>query len=161
MDTDPSNLWEAFQAVWARDPSAPALVFPDGTVSFGALHELAERCAAWLEGEFIETVQKRGAAVIKARGASSAASAANAAIGSVKSMMTPTPEGESFSAAICSDGSYGVDEGLISSFPLTTDGVSWSIVQGIEHNEFAREKIDTTIAELKSERDTVKDLLPA
>ena len=114
----------------------------------------------WLKSEFIETVQKRGAAVIKARGASSAASAANAAIDSVNSIITPTPAGESFSAAICSDGSYGVDEGLISSFPLTTDGVGWSIVQGIEHNDFAREKIDTTIAELKSERDTVKDLLP-
>jgi len=78
----------------------------------------------------------------------------------VKSIVTPPPDGESFSAAIFSDGSYGVDEGLISSFPLTTDGVSWKIVQGIEHNDFAREKIDTTIAELKSERDTVKDLLP-
>lgn len=115
---------------------------------------------AWLQGAFIETVQKRGAAVIKARGASSAASAANAALDSVKSICTPTPDGESFSAAICSDGSYGVDEGLISSFPLTSDGNSWSIVQGIEHNDFAQEKIDATIAELRSERDTVKDLLP-
>lgn len=113
----------------------------------------------WLKGEFIETVQKRGAAVIKARGASSAASAANAALGSLKSIVTPTPAGETFSAAICSDGSYGVDEGLISSFPLTTDGTSWQIVQGIEHNAFAQEKIDATIAELRSERDTVKDLL--
>lgn len=115
---------------------------------------------AWLQGAFIETVQKRGAAVIKARGASSAASAANAALDSVKSICTPTPDGESFSAAICSDGSYGVDEGLISSFPLTSDGNSWSIVQGIEHNDFAQERIDATIAELRSERDTVKDLLP-
>lgn len=115
---------------------------------------------AWLKGAFIETVQKRGAAVIAARGASSAASAANAALDSIVSIIKPTPSGESFSAAICSDGSYGVDEGLISSFPLTSDGKSWKIVQGIEHNTFAQEKIDATIAELRDERDTVKDLLP-
>jgi malate dehydrogenase len=115
---------------------------------------------SWLQGEFIETVQKRGAAVIKARGASSAASAANAALANIKSLVTETLAGESFSAAVCSDGSYGVDEGLISSFPLTSDGNSWSIVQGIEHGEFAQQKIDATIAELRSERDTVKDLLP-
>ena len=115
---------------------------------------------SWLKNEFIETVQKRGAAVIQARGASSAASAANAAIDSVKSIITPTPAGESFSAAICSDGSYGVDEGLISSFPLSSDGSVWKIAQGIEHNEFAQQKIDATVAELRSERDTVKDLLP-
>ncbi len=114
---------------------------------------------AWLEGEFIETVQKRGAAVIAARGASSAASAANAALDSIKSIITPTAAGESFSAAVCSDGSYGVDEGLISSFPLTSDGSTWSIVQGIEHSEFAQAKFDATIAELRVERDTVKDLL--
>ena len=114
----------------------------------------------WLKGEFIETVQKRGAAVIAARGASSAASAANAAIGSLKSIIAPTPAGESFSAAVCSDGSYGVDAGLISSFPLASDGAKWSIVPGLEHDDFAREKIDATIAELRGERDTVKDLLP-
>jgi len=115
----------------------------------------------WLKSEFIETVQKRGAAVIAARGASSAASAANAIIDSLKSIATPTPAGESFSAAVCSDGSYGVDEGLISSFPLTSDGMTWSVVSGREHNEFAQEKLDATIAELRHERDTVKDLLPA
>lgn len=115
---------------------------------------------AWLQGEFIETVQQRGAAVIKARGASSAASAANAALDTVKSIMNPTPNGESFSAAVCSDGSYGVDEGLISGFPLTSDGKTWKIVPGLEHNDFARQKVEATIAELRSERDTVKDLLP-
>ncbi|MEX2286847.1 MAG: malate dehydrogenase [Planctomycetaceae bacterium] len=113
----------------------------------------------WLKTSFIDTVQKRGAAVIKARGASSAASAANAALGSIKSIIQPTPKGESFSAAVYSDGSYGVDKGLISSFPLTSDGVSRRIVEGIEHNAFARAKIDATIAELRTERDTVKDLL--
>jgi malate dehydrogenase len=114
----------------------------------------------WLKNDFIATVQKRGATVIAARGASSAASAANALIDNVKSVMTPTPTGESFSAAVCSDGSYGVEAGLISSFPLTSNGKSWSIVQGQQHNDFARQKIDASIAELKEERDTVKDLLP-
>lgn len=114
----------------------------------------------WLQGEFITTVQQRGATVIKARGASSAASAANAIIDSVRAINEPTVDGHSFSAAVCSDGSYGVDEGLISSFPLTSDGTTWSIVAGREHNEFATEKIAATLAELSSERDTVKDLLP-
>ena len=114
---------------------------------------------AWLQGEFLSTVQKRGAAVIKARGASSAASAANGAIDSLKAIMNPTAAGDCFSAAVCSDGSYGIDEGLVFGFPLTTDGASWSIQQGIEHGEFAQEKIAATLEELRSERDTVKDLL--
>lgn len=114
---------------------------------------------AWLQGDFISTVQKRGAAIIQARGASSAASAANAIIDNVKAIANPTAAGASFSAAVCSDGSYGVDEGLISSFPLTSDGAKWSIVQGLDHNEFAAEKIKATVDELKVERDTVKDLL--
>ena len=114
---------------------------------------------AWLQGDFITTVQKRGAAIIAARGASSAASAANAIIDNVKAIANPTAAGATFSAAVCSDGSYGVDEGLISSFPLTSDGTNWSIAQGQEHNEFAQAKIDATVAELKGERDTVKDLL--
>ncbi len=97
--------------------------------------------------------------MISARGASSAASAANAALDTVKSIVRPTAEGEFFSAAVCSDGSYGIEEGLICGFPLTSNGNSWSISQGIEHNEFAQAKIDATVNELKSERDTVKDLL--
>lgn len=114
---------------------------------------------AWLQGEFISTVQKRGAAIIEARGASSAASAANAVIDNVKAIANPSAAGQTFSAAVCSDGSYGVDEGLISSFPLTSDGTNWKIQQGLEHNAFAQQKIAATVAELKSERDTVKDLL--
>lgn len=114
----------------------------------------------WLRGDFISTVQKRGAAVIAARGASSAASAANACLDNIKSVINPTPSGGSFSAAVCSDGSYGVEAGLISSFPLTSDGKTWSIVKGWNHDEFAQQKIDATVAELKEERDTVKDLLP-
>ena len=113
----------------------------------------------WLQNEFITTVQKRGAAIIEARGASSAASAANGIIDNMKAIATPTAPGQTFSAAVCSDGSYGVEAGLISSFPLTSDGNKWSIVQGQAHNEFAQAKIAASVEELKFERDTVKDLL--
>lgn len=117
---------------------------------------------AWLEGEFISTVQQRGAAIIKARGASSAASAANAVVDTVRSLTTPTPEGDWTSVCVCSDGSYGVEKGLISGFPVrTSDGKTWEIVQGLEINDFARAKIDATVNELKEERDAVKELLPA
>jgi len=114
----------------------------------------------WLQGPFIETVQKRGAAVIAARGASSAASAANAIIAHVKAFNSPTEDGNWFSAAVPSDGSYGVDKGLIYSFPLRTkeDG-HYEIVAGLEHGAFAREKLDKTLAELRQERDVVRDLL--
>lgn len=115
---------------------------------------------SWLQNDFISRVQKRGAEVINARGASSAASAANAALDNIQDILNPTAPGQTFSAAVCSDGSYGVEEGLISSFPVTSDGSTWSIAQGFEHNEFAQAKIDATVAELISERDTVKDLLP-
>ncbi len=114
----------------------------------------------WLQNDFISRVQKRGAEVINARGASSAASAANAALDNIQDILNPTATGQTFSAAVCSDGSYGVEEGLISSFPVTSDGSTWSIAQGFEHNDFAQAKIDATVAELISERDTVKDLLP-
>jgi len=114
---------------------------------------------AWLQGDFLTTVQKRGAAVIDARGASSAASAANAALDTVKAIINPTAQGDCFSAAVCSDGSYDVDEGLIFGYPLTTDGTTWSIKQGIEHDEFSQSKIAATLDELRTERDTVKDLL--
>jgi malate dehydrogenase len=116
---------------------------------------------AWLQGDFISAVQKRGATVIKARGASSAASAANAALDNVRDIWFPTPAGQTFSAAVCSDGSYGIDEGLIAGLPLTSDGQTWTAAPGFEHNEFAQAKIDATIAELREERDTVKDLLPS
>ncbi|MFN0195126.1 MAG: malate dehydrogenase [Planctomycetaceae bacterium] len=114
----------------------------------------------WLKNDFISTVQQRGAAVIKARGASSAASAANAALDTVKSIVRPTAAGASFSAAVCSDGSYGIAEGIICGFPLTTNGTTWKIVPGLTHNDFAKQKIDITVNELKQERDTVRDLLP-
>ena len=112
----------------------------------------------WLEGEFIPTVQQRGAAIIEARGASSAASAANAAIDHVGDWVAGTPAGGWVSAALPSDGSYGVPEGLISSFPCASDGTSWQIVEGLEHNSFSRSRIDASVAELAAERDTVTGL---
>lgn len=114
---------------------------------------------AWLQGDFISTVQKRGAAVIAARGASSAASAANALLDTVKGIVRPTPAGSCFSAAVCSDGSYGIEAGLITGFPLVSDGSRVSIVQGQTHNQFAQSKIDITVNELREERECVKDLL--
>jgi len=115
----------------------------------------------WLEGEFISTVQKRGAAIIKARGLSSAASAANAIIDSVRSVTEPTAEGDWHSLCICSDGSYGVEEGLISSFPMRNTGGELAIVQDVPINEFSRAKIDATVNELKEEKTLVADLLPS
>jgi len=112
----------------------------------------------WLEGEFIPTVQKRGAAIIKARGLSSAASAANAAIDHVHDWALGSPEGDWVSMAVPSDGSYGVPEGIISSFPCTTSNGEWSIVQGLDIDDFSRGRIDATAAELVAERDTVSGL---
>ncbi len=113
---------------------------------------------AWLADTFIPTVAKRGAAIIDARGASSAASAANAAIDHVHDWVLGTPEGDWTSAGIASDGSYGVPEGIISSFPVTSNGGEWEIVQGLEINEFSRARIDASVRELEEERDAVKTL---
>jgi malate dehydrogenase len=112
----------------------------------------------WYAEEFIPTVAKRGAAIIDARGASSAASAANAAIDHVRDWVDGTPEGDWVSMAIPSDGSYDVDEGLISSFPVTVSGGEYAIVEGLDINDFARERIDATVAELRDERDAVREL---
>ena len=115
---------------------------------------------AWLKGDFISTVQQRGAAIIKARGASSAASAANAALDTVKSLITPTPEGDWHSVAVCSDGSYGIEPGLVASMPIRTiEHGTWEVVQGLPIDAFSQQKIDATIAELREERDAVKHLL--
>jgi len=114
---------------------------------------------AWLEGEFIPTVAKRGAAIIEARGASSAASAANAAIDHVRDWVAGTPDGDWVSMSVPSDGSYGVDEGLVSSFPCTCSGGEWSIVEGLEIDPFSRERIDASVTELREEREAVKGLL--
>lgn len=114
----------------------------------------------WAHVDFIPTVQQRGAAIIQARGASSAASAANAAIDTVRSLTTPTTEGDWNSVCVASDGSYGTKEGLITSFPVRSDGENWKIVQDVPINEFARGKIDASVNELAEERELVSDLLP-
>jgi malate dehydrogenase len=113
---------------------------------------------AWVDGTYIPTVAKRGAAIIEARGASSAASAANAAVDHIRSWALGTPAGDWVSMAIPSDGSYGVPEGLISSFPCTCANGEYSIVQGLEIDDYSRGKIDASTAELSEERDAVRDL---
>ena len=114
----------------------------------------------WLQGDFIKTVQQRGSAIIKARGASSAASAANAALDTIMRITTPTAEGDWFSAAIPSDGSYGIPEGLIFSYPLRSSGNGVpEVVQGIELDEFSQEKIQATRSELEMEREAIKEML--
>jgi malate dehydrogenase len=112
----------------------------------------------WLAEDFIPTVAKRGAAIIAARGASSAASAANAAIDHVFTWVNGTPEGDWTSAGIVSDGSYGVPEGLISSFPVTAKDGKFEIVQGLDINDFSRSRIDASVQELADERDAVREL---
>jgi malate dehydrogenase len=112
----------------------------------------------WLENDFLPTVAKRGAAIIEARGASSAASAANAAIDHVRDWLLGTPADGWVSMAVPSDGSYGVDEGLISSFPCRCSAGNWEIVQGLELNDFSRSKLELTVNELKEEREAVREL---
>ncbi len=116
---------------------------------------------AWLEGTFIPTVQQRGAAIIKARGQSSAASAANAVVDTVHSLVFPTPAGDWTSVAVCAPGhAYGIEKGLICSFPIRTDdGKSWQIVPDVPINEFSQSRIDATVGELKEEKSLVADLL--
>jgi malate dehydrogenase len=115
---------------------------------------------AWFKETFIPTVQQRGAAVIKARGLSSAASAANAAVDTVRTLVTPTAPGDWYSVSVFTDGSYGVEKGLISSFPIRTSGSGWEIVTGVPINDFSREKIDLSVKELAEERSLVSELLP-
>ena len=115
---------------------------------------------AWVADPFIPTVQKRGAAIIEARGASSAASAANAVVDTVRSLTTPTPAGDWHSVAVCSDGNpYGLEEGLICGFPIRGDGKNWEFVPDLPINDFAKERIAKTVGELKEERALVKDLI--
>ncbi len=114
---------------------------------------------AWLKETFIQTVQQRGAAIIKARGVSSAASAANAVVDTVRSLTTSSPVGDWNSVAVVSDGAYGVEKGIIASFPITSDGQSWSVVPGLEIDPFSRSKIDASIAELLEEQTLTQDLL--
>jgi malate dehydrogenase len=113
----------------------------------------------WLKEDFIATVQQRGAAIIKARGLSSAGSAANAIVDTVCSLRSDTPGDDWHSVAVCSDGSYDVEKGLISSFPVRVSGGKWEIVQGVATNDFSRAKIDASVTELKEEKSLVAELL--
>jgi malate dehydrogenase len=114
---------------------------------------------SWLKETFIPAVQQRGAAIIKARGSSSAGSAANAIVDTVRSLITDTADGDSHSVAVCSDGSYGVEEGLICSFPVRARGGKWEIVQKVPLNEFSKSKFDASVAELKEEKSMVSELI--
>lgn len=150
--TDVTNL-----AIWGNHSATQYPDFTNAKIKGQAVTEVISD-QAWLEGEFITTVQQRGAAIIKARGSSSAASAANAVVDTVKSLVTPTPAGDWTSVAVVSDGSYGVEKDIITSFPIRTDGSKWEIVQGVPVSEFSQGKINATINELKEERDAVKEL---
>ena len=146
--------------VWGNHSPTMFPNFEDATIGGRPVTEVLDR--AWLEGEFLSTVQQRGKAIIDARGASSAASAANALVDHVRNWVggDATPDGEWVSMAVPSDGSYGVPEGLVFGFPCRTDGRGgYEIVQGLEVSEYAQGKLDTTIAELTEEREAVADLL--
>jgi malate dehydrogenase len=146
-------------AVWGNHSSTMFPDFFNARIGTRPVPDIIKH-TEWLEKDFLTTVQQRGTAIIKARGASSAASAANAAIDTVRSLITPTPGDDWHSVAVCSDGSYGCDAGLITSFPVRSDGKQWHIVPGLPVNEFARRKIDASINELKEERAMVRELLP-
>ncbi|MEO7934038.1 MAG: malate dehydrogenase [Chthoniobacterales bacterium] len=113
---------------------------------------------SWLKEVFIPTVQQRGAAIIKARGSSSAASAANGVVDTVRALTTPTPAGDWMSVGVASDGSYGVEAGLISSFPIRSNGTNYEIVQNVPINDFSRSRIDASVAELQEEKALVANL---
>jgi malate dehydrogenase len=152
--TEVSNL-----AIWGNHSST---MFPDyfnARISGRPVPEVIKD-EAWFKDSFIPTVQQRGAAIIKARGLSSAASAANAAIETVRGLTTPTHPDDCFSVGICSDGSYGIEKGLIYSYPIRSNGCQWSIIQGAPINAFSQSKITATETELKEERAMVSELLP-
>jgi malate dehydrogenase len=142
--------------VWGNHSTTQFPDFSHATIGGRLAHERIER--PWLEGEFLSTVQNRGAEVIKARGASSAASAANAAVVGVYNLTHDTPAHEWYSVGRCSHGEYGVDPGLIFSFPSRTDNGVSRIVEDVEHDEFGRGKLQATLEELRKERDAVIEL---
>src|SRR5262245_34963010 len=146
-------------AIWGNHSSTQYPDFYNAKINGRAATE-AVTDDAWLKGEFIASVQQRGAAVLKARGLSSAASAANAVVDSVRSIAEPTAPGDWHSVCLCSDGSYGIEPGLICSFPTRSNGKKLEIVSGLPINEFSRSKIDASVNELKEERSLVTDLLP-
>ncbi len=148
-------------AIWGNHSSTMYPDFANAKIGGKAVPEVITD-GAWLEGEFLATVQQRGAAIIKARGLSSAASAANAVVDTVRSLVTPTAAGDWHSVAVCSPGDYGCDAGLMTSFPIRTvsDG-KWEIVQGVPISGFSRTRINATLNELQEERALVSELLSA
>jgi malate dehydrogenase len=146
-------------AIWGNHSSTMYPDFENSQIS-GKPTTSVISDAAWFKDAFIPTVQQRGAAIIKARGLSSAASAANAVVDTVRALTTPTPAGQIFSVAVCSDGSYGIEKGLIFSYPMKSDGKQWQIVQNLKLSDFARSRISLTENELKEEKALVADLLP-
>ena len=145
-------------AIWGNHSATQFPDFANATIGGKAVPSVITD-TAWLEGTFIETVQKRGAAIIEARGASSAASAANAAIDTVVSLRTATPADDATSVAVSSNGEYGVPEGLVFGYPVLADGKGgWKVAEGVEHDDFAKARIQTTLNELVEERDAVKEL---
>jgi malate dehydrogenase len=145
-------------AIWGNHSATQFPDFANATIAGAPVPEVITD-AAWLEGPFIETVQKRGAAIIEARGASSAASAANAAIDTVVGIRTATEAGDCVSVAVSSTGEYGVPEGLMFGYPVIADGTgAWHVAEGVEHDDFAKERIAVTLGELIEERDAVREL---
>ena len=145
--------------IWGNHSATQVPDFRNATIGGKPGHEVITD-HEWLQGEFFTTVQKRGAAIIAARGLSSAASAANGLVDHVRDLVEATPEGRWNSVCVPSDGSYGVPEGLISSFPVRSDGAGgYEIVQGLDLDDFLTEKLAASVAELQGERDTVADLL--
>jgi malate dehydrogenase len=144
--------------IWGNHSSTQYPDFYNARIDNRPANEVI-RDEKWLKEEFIATVQQRGAAVIKARGLSSAGSAANAVVDTVFSLTNETPGGDWHSVAVCSDGSYDVEKGLISSFPIRVRSGKWEIVQGLRINDFSRAKIDASVAELKEEKSLVAALL--
>ncbi len=152
--TSVSNL-----AIWGNHSATQYPDFHNARIEGAPVTEVIKD-SPWLEGEFIATVQQRGAAIIKARGSSSAASAANAVVDTVRSLTTPTHKNDWYSVAVCAKGEYGTDAGLISSFPIrTVPGGGYEIVSGVSVNDFSRGKIDATLNELREERSMVAELL--
>ncbi|MGH2759073.1 MAG: malate dehydrogenase [Actinomycetota bacterium] len=147
-------------AIWGNHSSTQFPDFANARIGDSSAVEVIDD-EEWLKNDFIETIQQRGAAIIKARGASSAASAANAAIDSVRSIYEPTPDDDNAALAVTSRGEYGIPEGLQFGFPVRSSGDGWSVIEGFEHDDFAQEKIAITTRELEEEREAVRDLLPS
>jgi malate dehydrogenase len=146
-------------AIWGNHSSTMYPDFYNARVGGRPALEVI-RDEAWFRDTFLPTVQQRGSAIIKARGLSSAASAANAVVDTVRNLTSPTAEGGWFSVAVCSDGSYGIEKGLIFSFPVRSNGTRWQIVQGVELAGFSKLRIIATENELKEEKALVSDLIP-